>query len=496
MSFQTYSYMYFTLSGDLVSGVLTQGSGIIQPLDPEFTEAGGAVPNTFEVGEAYTDNVLAGDWYYQGYYGEAPVGPLYLFQSSNDSSLFVFCSLDNSQRAGTDPSPGDWPDTVAVTSLNTENIAHSFADRIGFVLDGGNDDETLTGVDGHDVLSALGGNDSLDGGAGDDTLTGGEGNDSIRGGSGNDSSQGGEGDDIFYNNEGYDTIDGGGGTDWVYIDLTGVAADAYTVHIDQLDGVLYAIEYPTSGNDVITGVENYRISNALVSFEIFGDNGANHLIMDAGNDTLTGRGGHDTLEAGDGTDTLNGGDGDDVLIGGASENDLRDVIYGGNGNDSIDGGYGNDELRGDAGSDTIVGGFGVDDIFGGDGNDELTGQAWSDLIFGGAGDDFINGGFGFDRVNGGDDADRFFHLGVSDHGSDWIQDYDAAEGDVLQFGQAGTRDQFQVNFTETANAGTGGVEEAFVIYRPTGQILWALVDGGAQSSINLLMGGVTYDLLA
>ena len=215
-----------------------------------------------------------------------------------------------------------------------------------------------------------------------------------------------------------------------------------------------------------------------------------------GNDLLRGDAGNDTLRAGDGNDTLIGGDGDDFLFGGDTEADLRDLIYGGEGNDSLDGGYGNDELRGDGGNDTITGGFGVDDIFGGEGNDVLTGQAWSDLIFGGNGDDFINGGFGYDRVNGGAGADRFFHLGVADHGSDWIQDYTAADGDVLQYGAAGTADQFQVNFTETANAGTAGVEEAFVIYRPTGQILWALVDGAAQSEINLLMGGVTYDLLS
>ena len=198
----------------------------------------------------------------------------------------------------------------------------------------------------------------------------------------------------------------------------------------------------------------------------------------------------------DGSDTLIGNAGNDVLIGGSSTLDVRDVIYGGEGDDSIDGGYGNDELRGDAGTDTITGGFGVDTIFGGDGNDVLTGQAWSDLIFGGAGDDFINGGFGFDRVNGGIGADRFYHLGTEGHGSDWIQDYNGAEGDVLIFGQTGaSADQFQVNFTETPNAGADGVAEAFVIYRPTGQILWALVDGEAQREINLVLGGETFDLV-
>ena len=222
-----------------------------------------------------------------------------------------------------------------------------------------------------------------------------------------------------------------------------------------------------------------------------------NVIAGSGNDTLIGNEADNLMRGGNGADTISGGDGNDTLSGGDSSNDLRDVIYGGNGDDRIDGGYGNDELRGDAGNDTIEGGFGVDTVIGGVGNDVLTGSAWSDEVFGGEGEDFINGGFGSDRVNGGDDGDRFYHLGIFDHGSDWIQDYDASEGDVLVFGQAGaTIDQFQVNFTETTNAGTAGVEEAFVIYRPTGQIMWALVDGGAQDEIILRLGGVDHDLLA
>jgi hypothetical protein len=91
-------------------------------------------------------------------------------------------------------------------------------------------------------------------------------------------------------------------------------------------------------------------------------------------------------------------------------------------------------------------------VQGQDGDDVITGSAFSDLVFGGDGDDFVNGGFGSDRINGGDGADRFFHVGVSGHGSDWIQDYSAAEGDVLLFGGSGTAGDFQVNFNHTENA--------------------------------------------
>ncbi|MYM56920.1 Calx-beta domain-containing protein [Thalassovita mangrovi] len=208
----------------------------------------------------------------------------------------------------------------------------------------------------------------------------------------------------------------------------------------------------------------------------------------------------DAIEGGLGRDTLVGGDGDDTIFGSEADNDssedLRDVVYAGAGRDVIDGGYGNDELRGDAGDDTITGGFGADTVIGGTGDDVLTGQALSDLILGGDGMDFINGGFGHDRLMGGDGADRFFHLGIEGHGSDWIQDFDSVEGDVLQFGGSATADQFQVNFANTENAGSADIDEAFVIYRPTGQILWALVDGGALGGISLSVADDVFNLLA
>ncbi|MEQ9696013.1 calcium-binding protein [Shimia sp. SDUM112013] len=214
------------------------------------------------------------------------------------------------------------------------------------------------------------------------------------------------------------------------------------------------------------------------------------------NDRLDGLAGNDILQGGDGADTLIGGAGNDQIFGGLTDADLRDVVFGGDGNDTIQGGAGNDELRGDAGNDDIAGGAGADTVIGGAGDDVMTGSNFGDLIFGGDGFDFVNGGFGSDRVNGGNGADRFFHVGVAGHGSDWIQDYDAAEGDLLLYGGSATINQFQVNRANTANAGEASVDEAFVIYKPTGQILWALVDGFGNAEINIRIAGVEYDLLA
>lgn len=227
-----------------------------------------------------------------------------------------------------------------------------------------------------------------------------------------------------------------------------------------------------------------------------GGAGDDSLYGGPGNDSLSGQEGNDLIFGGNGADTLNGGAGDDTIIGGDTEADLSDTVYAGSGNDSVDGGYGNDVLHGMDGNDTIKGGQGADYIVGGAGDDVLSGGAGSDRIFGGDGFDFINGGFGSDRLNGGAGADKFFHAGSAGHGSDWIQDYSAAEGDLLVFGAAADAADFQVNLSNTAGAGDVGTDEAFVIHKPTGQILWALVDGAAQDEIRVSLDGETFDLLA
>jgi Ca2+-binding RTX toxin-like protein len=273
-----------------------------------------------------------------------------------------------------------------------------------------------------------------------------------------------------------------------------------TVQVSYTDGAGFAERLVSAPTPEIGGTRPPIIAttgDATIEGTIHDD----EIIALSGNNILRGGAGNDTLRGGDGQDTLNGGDGNDVIYGGPGPGDLRDVIYGGAGDDLVFGGAGNNLIFGDDGRDTLNGGDGADEIYGGAGNDVIGGGALGDVLFGGAGDDFLNGGWGHDRLNGGAGADRFFHLGIFDHGSDWVQDYRHAEGDVLLFGNPGaTGADFQVNFARTPNAGRADVAEAFVIYRPTGQIIWALVDGAAQESLILQVNndGVNtqYDLLA
>ncbi|MFC3612614.1 LamG-like jellyroll fold domain-containing protein [Lutimaribacter marinistellae] len=303
-------------------------------------------------------------------------------------------------------------------------------------------------------------------------------------------SSGDAGDDVIRPGGGFDTVDGGGGQDTV--DFT----DHPLVDGWSAGDLLLDLEL-ASGLGRIFGGE----SNTLISVEhAVGTAWDDRLVGDSGANRLIGLAGDDVIDGGTGSDTLNGGDGDDRILGGPTQDDLRDVIVAGGGDDDADGGGGNDLLYGQEGNDTLAGGFGADEVQGQEGDDVLTGGALSDLVFGGSGNDFVNGGFGYDRINGGTGADRFFHLGVFDHGSDWVQDYDAGEGDMLVFGQSAGRNQFQVNLAHTATAdgersGNDALQEAFVIHRPTGQIIWALVDGEGQSTLTIQSGGETFELM-
>ncbi|MYM56285.1 calcium-binding protein [Thalassovita mangrovi] len=340
-------------------------------------------------------------------------------------------------------------DGVAITdatdetyTLAAEDVDAAISVRVSYT-DGHQVDESVTSVGSFDVVAAPA--QELEGSDSGDTLQGGSGNDTLDGGDGNDIVIGGSGNNLLFGGNGNDNAFGG------------------------------------TGSDLLAG--------------------------NAGSDFVHGGGGMDTVQGGGGNDTVAGGGGDDFVFGGGG----NDIVAGGNGSDHVSGGLGNDRILGGTGGDTVIGGAGNDTMAGNHGSDSLDGGQGGDILYGGdgsdlllgeAGDDSLWGGGGADTLEGGSGADSFCYVGRENEGSDWILDYDAAEGDVLVFYDTGADpngahiDQFQVNFEETAGSGQAGVQEAFVIYRPTGEILWALVDGAAQDSINLQIGSHVYDLLA
>ncbi|MEY8841950.1 calcium-binding protein, partial [Cribrihabitans sp. XS_ASV171] len=287
---------------------------------------------------------------------------------------------------------------------------------------------------------------------------------------------------------------------------TDIQAANGIVHV--IDGVLVPADVLASdgSNDVdvilgddtaesyAPGDDNDLVDAAGGNDTVLGGDGNDIILGMEGNDRILGEDGNDSLRGGEGLDILNGGDGDDDIMGGA----LSDTILGGDGNDTIAGEDGNDILYGQDGNDVISGGLGTDQIAGQDGDDNLTGGGLSDAIFGNEGDDFLNGGVGFDRLNGGEGSDRFYHAGTESHGTDWIQDFDNSEGDMLVFGGMATADDFVIHSVHTdlpERPGDDEIEEIFVDYQ--GQVIFALVDGAAQDSLMMrLADGTEFDLLA
>jgi len=269
-------------------------------------------------------------------------------------------------------------------------------------LTGTDQNDFLAGEDGNDWLEGLGGNDTLSGGAGDDLLDGGAGNDSLIGGAG---------DDTYVVDSGADVVteNAGEGTDTV------------------ISSVSYSLRTNVE-NLVLTGLANITGRGNELANSITGNAGDNLLDGLAGADTLIGGAGDDmyfvdnagdvvTENAGEGIDevrstvsyvlaanvenlSLSGsapvnGEGNDLanrILGDSWSNVLTgglgdDTLLGGAGHDTLHGGAGNDQLSGDAGNDSVDGGAGADTLFGGAGNDVLDGGSDWDMMFGGAGDD-------------------------------------------------------------------------------------------------------------
>ncbi len=256
------------------------------------------------------------------------------------------------------------------------------------------------------------------------------------------------------------------------------------------DGVTIDLA-PESISSVFGRVGNFGIARNTVIEDAIGTSFADQITGTSIYNRIFGGDGGDTIDGGAGWDWLWGEDGDDFIFGGTGAGDMGDVIFGGAGNDTIDAGAGNDDVFGMEDNDNISGGSGTDTLRGQWGNDTIDGGAMQDTIHGNDGDDIIIGGGGRDLLHGGTGSDRFIHDGTTGDSTDWIQDFRALENDVLDIHLAGaSAGDFTVNYADIVNAGVLGVQEAFVIHVPSGHTLFALVDGAAESAINIMFDGV------
>jgi trimeric autotransporter adhesin len=190
------------------------------------------------------------------------------------------------------------------------------------------------------------------------------------------------------------SIDGGAGTDFLFIDCVSGAPAGPT-----------DVSFVVSGSGAITSSVG-----SFANFEVF------RLWGSAGNDTLSVGNGDDTLNGGGGVDTLIGGAGNDTyvvdtttdtiteLFGGGTDTVESDVTFSlaaldhvenltlthanwaannGTGNalaNVLTGNHSNNVLSGLDGNDTLVGGGGADTLIGGDGKDTYTVNYANDIV--------------------------------------------------------------------------------------------------------------------
>jgi Ca2+-binding RTX toxin-like protein len=332
----------------------------------------------------------------------------------------------------------------------------------------GND--SILGLAGSDTINALGGNDTLDGGAGIDNLNGGFGNDTYIVGAG----------DVLSDTDGIDTV---------VSDANWSLADGFE-------------------NLTLTGTANLTAT---------GNNAANVLVGNSGNNFFNPRGGDDTIQAGAGNDLIRLGGGGVPTYG-------TKVIDGGAGFDTLDfGGFARSAFSvnlatgslgggGEAGQGTarlagieaVIGDGFNDALVGSAGADSLNGGGGNDAVSGGAGNDTLEGGVGIDTLNGGAGLDSFvFHQAPPAGGVDFITDFTSGSDKLLfdnaAFTALGADGAFAAGdgrFLAGPGRSSGSDASDRLIYDTTAGTLWYDADGSGQGSSQQIATLVGHPALA
>ena len=289
-------------------------------------------------------------------------GALTVTGEANDG-IAITCLANQVKVNGQDPNSGaaacDAITSIAVTGGDGANVID---------LSGVQDRDDAVDTDYPAITSV-----TIDGGGDNDTITGTEHTDTMRGGDGNDRIVGDEnkaagsfdvfegqgGDDTLVWNPGHDSdkMDGGDGTDTIEMNGGG-GGEQFTVKPSATAGrVQFDRTGPTPPGPFTLDIG----TSERLDFNANG--GDDSLVSDPGLDALgfkldiDGGAGNDTLDGGDGADLMNGGDGDDRIT--PDDNPPlpgpRDDARGGAGNDTIvwNGGDDDDLNEGGDGVDTI-----------------------------------------------------------------------------------------------------------------------------------------------
>lgn len=415
-----------TLKGGAGADTISGGSGDDRLYGDEGADTlSGDDGDDILIGGSGADSLTGGAGSDTADYGSSAVGVTVSLLAGTGTSG----DADGDQLSGIENLTG----SAFADTLTGDGLANTLNGGVGDdVLDGGTGDDTLIGGAGADQLiggdgidtasyqtatSAVTvnlGNVSLNtGDAQGDTYTGIE---ILRGSSFNDTLTGSTGDETIIGGVGSDTLNGGDGNDTLSY-ITSILGVSINLKAKIASG-------GDAQGDIFSNFEN--VSGSASRDVLIGDDLANRLLGNGGNDGLNGGAGADILMGGDGDDIIIGGADGDTLDGGAGVDTLDywgstagvsidllastasgghatgDVI---SGFENITGSEYNDTLTGDGGNNKLVGGAGNDSLLGDAGNDDLSGGTGNDTLTGGAGNDVY-------RFARGDGADTIVESGL------------------------------------------------------------------------------------
>jgi Ca2+-binding RTX toxin-like protein len=217
------------------------------------------------------------------------------------------------------------------------------------------------------------------------------------------------------------------------IDTVSFAGAPHAIYVDLLRDGGYAEGLGPASSASVSSIENVTGSATMLNY-LHGSQADNVLVGGDSFDWLVGRGGNNTLDGRGGINFADYYETDapvsiDLTTGKATHSTGVDTLIN---IQQFRATNAADEFHGDGQDNYFLGMNGNDTVFGGAGNDTLDGSGNDDTLDGGAGDDVLIGSSGHDDLTGGADADRFVY-GHAESGHDRILDFNAAEGDRIDF---------------------------------------------------------------
>ena len=186
--------------------------------------------------------------------------------------------------------------------FNDVNDIEEISQPVLNIINGDENDNTISGTDEGEIINGLAGNDTINGNDGNDFIYGGSGDDILSTVDENSHLYGDEGNDILIiNGIGSMGVNGGEGSDTLIIDTTNFIppdVEDFRLYISVLDGITGGIvngELIT--NDTLTSIENIELQGQISSI-IEGDSNNNILMGGDGRDTIISNGGMDIVSGG------------------------------------------------------------------------------------------------------------------------------------------------------------------------------------------------------